>query len=402
MRETSLSLRSWLGPLCLPMLVIIQPLTDYNLRTTLVLVVLSVFAYVHYRHILQPSKHRSWIKSRHGVDRHCDKCDRLLVQQVERSSSLVRPATSWRVRSLRTLPWRVLSRNWGAIANYVLPAFLAHVIVWMYARLFSCRVHEAEPSDLGRYRTLGEFFRRRLRAGARPVCPRSAVVSPADGTLTCCGKFEGGFLEQVKGVHYSLNYFLGLDGGRGRSHAACDDPDQLLRHKDGSTALFQWVVYLSPGDYHRYHSPADWTVRKRRHFPGELLSVKPGMVSALPGLFHLNERVSYLGDWRHGFFSLTAVGATNVGSIHADWDAELKTNLPYGHRRDHREVSGCSKHFFFAERRLEKSFTRGEDFGYFNFGSTIVLVFEAPKDFKFDLVPGDKTLVGKGIGTIHV
>ena len=49
----------------------------------------------------------------------------------------------------------------------------------------------------------------------------------------------------------------------------------------------------------------------RRHFPGELLSVKPSMVRAFPGLFHVNERVAWTGRWRHGFFSLTAVGATN-------------------------------------------------------------------------------------------
>ena len=55
-----------------------------------------------------------------------------------------------------------------------------------------------------------------------------------------------------------------------------------------------------------------------RHFPGELLSVKTTAVNACPGLFHLNERVAWIGNWQHGFFSMTAVGATNVGSIHMD------------------------------------------------------------------------------------
>jgi len=34
----------------------------------------------------------------------------------------------------------------------------------------------------------------------------------------------------------------------------------------------------------------------------------------------LNERAVYVGEWEHGFFSMTAVGATNVGSIkvHSD------------------------------------------------------------------------------------
>ena len=49
--------------------------------------------------------------------------------------------------------------------------------------------------------------------------------------------------------------------------------------------------------------------------PGELLTVAPWAARKMPGLFALNERAVLYGDWEHGFFSLTAVGAYNVGSI---------------------------------------------------------------------------------------
>jgi len=53
---------------------------------------------------------------------------------------------------------------------------------------------------------------------------------------------------------------------------------------------------------------------------GELFSVNPGVVRWLQGLFNFNERVMYVGNWKHGFFSVNAVGATLVGSINVHFD----------------------------------------------------------------------------------
>jgi len=55
-------------------------------------------------------------------------------------------------------------------------------------------------------------------------------------------------------------------------------------------------------------------------FAGELLSVNPKVARLIPNLFALNERAVYVGRWKYGFFSLTAIGATNVGSIHVYCD----------------------------------------------------------------------------------
>jgi len=152
----------------------------------------------------------------------------------------------------------------------------------------------------------------------------------------------------------------------------------------GATVLYQAVVYLSPSDYHRFHSPTDWTIHKRRHFPGKLYSVSPTIVRKMPGLFHVNERVVLTGTWEHGFFSMTAVGATNVGSIVINFDSELNTN-----------ISGQE----FSEKIYEGGVEvgKGDEMGYFNFGSTIVLVFEAPKDFRFSKENMMRLKMGEGI-----
>jgi len=248
------------------------------------------------------------------------------------------------------LPLSLISIMWGWVASLPLPPPLATASIRLFASLAQCDVTEAEHTDLSQYKTISHFFTRKLKPGLRPVCSLSPVVSPADGSLTFSGPVQGEYLEQVKGVRYSLNTFLG--------------PLPMST----SRSLYQMVVYLSPSDYHRFHSPAEWTVTSRRHFPGSLCSVNPMFVRRFPGLFHTNERVVFLGHWAHGFFAMAAVGATNVGSIVVDFDADLKTNK--------RVTTQEYKHEIEYEKPI--SFLKGEDFGYFNFGSTIVLLFEAP------------------------
>jgi phosphatidylserine decarboxylase len=47
--------------------------------------------------------------------------------------------------------------------------------------------------------------------------------------------------------------------------------------------LYHCVIYLAPGDYHGFHSPVDWMVKKRKHFHGKLLSVGPAVVEKISG-----------------------------------------------------------------------------------------------------------------------
>lgn len=86
------------------------------------------------------------------------------------------------------------------------------------------------------------------------------------------------------------------------------------------------MFYLSPGDYHRYHSAAIFSTNFRRHIAGKLYPVKPSYVANHPNVFKENERVTLTGEWANGFYSTTFIGATNVGSIVLNFDDSLKTN----------------------------------------------------------------------------
>ena len=61
---------------------------------------------------------------------------------------------------------------------------------------------------------------------------------------------------------------------------------------------------------------------------GDLFSVSPWMAKRLENLFVLNERVALLGRWKHGFFSMVPVGATNVGSIKVNFDQVRDSRFP--------------------------------------------------------------------------
>jgi phosphatidylserine decarboxylase len=44
--------------------------------------------------------------------------------------------------------------------------------------------------------------------------------------------------------------------------------------RDGNRLYFV-VIYLAPGDYHRFHSPTNWVAETRRHFAGSLPNRTP-------------------------------------------------------------------------------------------------------------------------------
>ena len=207
--------------------------------------------------------------------------------------------------------------------------------------------------------------------------------------------------------------------------------------------LFFSVIYLAPGDYHRFHSPANWVTNLRRHFVGELFSVSPFFQRTLEGLFVLNERVALLGYWKYGFFSMTPVGATNVGSIVVNFDKDLKTNIAYeddvpsrrsldSNSKDSTSESSTKKSSDAnsisssstsvsensRRRRLRKNtiyeatywkaskllagvpLNKGQEMGGFKLGSTVVLVFEAPENFRFNIEAGEKVKVGQRLGSV--
>lgn len=279
------------------------------------------------------------------------------------------------------------------MAGCQIPTPLRPIIFGAYSNTFGVDISEAECSDYKNYRSMSEFFTRSLRDGVRKIDENSCLVSPADGRILHFGLAEDERIEQVKGVTYSLDAFLGT-----KISPIADSMSQSIRQRpdEEETQLYQCVVYLAPGDYHRFHSPANWQPRLRRHISGELLSVSPRIAKWVPGLFCLNERALYVGSWEHGFFGFAAVGATNVGSVQMFIDEKLRTNRWHGVEMGAHKSCKCDEIALPKDLKLSK----GQLLGQFNMGSTIVLVFEAPKNFQFSLEAGQTIKVGQRIGCV--
>jgi len=224
----------------------------------------------------------------------------------------------------------------------------------------------------------------------------------------------------VNGISYTLDTLLGSDEDQRREASTKAKDASLPSHptmktieairkelkkrksenNDTPMTMHFAVVYLAPGDYHRFHSPTNWVVELRRHFAGELYSVSPYLQRRIANLFVLNERVALLGRWRYGFFSMTPVGATNVGGIKIHFDRELRTNTMTSSKPDN--VPYAEAAYKGSSRLLGgHPLRQGEQMGGFNLGSTIVLVFEAPQNFKFNISEGQKIKVGESLGHLE-
>ncbi|MCC6138604.1 MAG: phosphatidylserine decarboxylase [Bdellovibrionaceae bacterium] len=241
------------------------------------------------------------------------------------------------------LPKKQLSHYIGSVAYNQWPKPLADISVKMFAKLVGINVEEAEK-PLDEYKTVGEFFSRKLKAGARPI--QGSEIHPCDSRITQSGKIVESVLIQAKGIKYTLEEFL----------PQTPWADSLEK---GTFTTY----YLSPKDYHRVHAPKTGKIAWVKYFPGELWPVNFWSLRNVPGVLAINERVAIGIDTPAGKMIMVMVGATNVGSMTFAFDASIKTNqYPFKNQR------------LLIEYPKPKAISVGDEVGTFNLGSTVVLL----------------------------
>ncbi len=220
---------------------------------------------------------------------------------------------------------------------------------------------DLSESKTRRFDSLHACFTRELKPGARPIDPDPRVMtSPCDAIVGACGTVAGDVLIQAKGFPYTLRDLL-------------IDPDLVARYVDGLYVTLR----LTPSMYHRFHAPHDCLIERILYVPGDTWNVNPNTLKRVPGVFCKNERAVMPIVLRESGFvvTLVPVAAILVASIRFHF---LPALLTAEYRGD-------------AEISCRASFDKGEELGWFQHGSTIIVF--APKGFAFcDPVREGKTI----------
>jgi phosphatidylserine decarboxylase len=136
------------------------------------------------------------------------------------------------------------------------------------------------------YSNFNSFFTRPVRP--RTINPNpNIVVSSTDSKVLSVSKVRSNDCLLVKGISYRLGHFI--TGYKNYEIGA----EELTAHYKLHTQSTVWscILYLAPGDYHRYHSPVDFLALRRTHILGTLSPVKESYISKHSGVYEGNERV---------------------------------------------------------------------------------------------------------------
>ena len=199
-------------------------------------------------------------------------------------------------------------------------------------------------------------------------------VIPVDGTVSAAGFIERELLFQAKGLHYSISDLLVTNLAEANAYV------------NGRFA----TIYLAPYNYHRVHAPLGGTIRAARYVPGDLFSVNASTVSKVSGLFVRNERLICHFESNDGPYVLIFVGALNVGSISTPWTGVIRP-----------EKRGVVTECNLSASKVSKNIEKGSLLGWFNMGSTIIMLMQGESvEWSGHLIPGKTLRMGEGIGRL--
>jgi phosphatidylserine decarboxylase len=242
------------------------------------------------------------------------------------------------------LPRRLLTQFVGWFSKIEQPWVRdASIAVWKFFSALDLR--EAQKTE---FKSMHDCFTRELKPGARSIdMDPSVMASPVDAIVGASGAIRGTEVFQAKGFPYTLEDLLGQD-------------ENVDEWKDG----YFVTLRLTSSMYHRFHAPYDCTVERVRYFSGDTWNVNPIALRRVEKLFCKNER-AFLRTRFEGSgpcagqrVALVPVAAILVASIRLHF-LDVLFHLKYSGPK----TIAC-----------DAPFTKGQEMGWFQHGSTVIVL----------------------------
>jgi len=215
------------------------------------------------------------------------------------------------------------------------------------------------------FTSLQDCFTRELKEGARPIARDPAtLVSPCDAIVGAFGTVSDGLVVQAKGMPYTLSDLLG-------------DASLAKQYEGGQFVTLR----ITPTMYHRFHAPQDLQVEHVSYISGDAWNVYPIALERIERLFCRNERAVVRCRLTTGGtpIALVPVAAILVASIRLHC-ADVLLHLRY---RGAHEIP------------CDARFTRGQEMGWFQHGSTIVVLVPAGMSVCGQIRQGQRLRMGE-------
>ena len=259
------------------------------------------------------------------------------------------------------IPRRSLTRFVGWLAKIEQP-LVRDLSIALWRQFSDLDLSEARKT---KFRSLHDCFIRELKEGARPIDPRPDILtSPCDAIVGANGRVVDGVMLQIKGSTYALEELV-------------RDPDLVAAYRNGMYVTLR----LTASMYHRFHAPHDCRVEQVHHIAGDTWNVNPPTLKRQNRVFCRNERAVLR-------LSLDASGHRIVlVPVAAILVAGLKLrfmDMPTDRQHAAPWVRDCDVHL-----------AKGEEMGWFEHGSTIIVL--APPGFQLapSIVDGNTVRMGE-------
>lgn len=254
---------------------------------------------------------------------------------------------------IKSFPNHAYTRLVYKLSRIEKPIWFKNILLKTLVQIYQIDLSIAEKTEVTEYKNFSELFIRKLKSKAREIDTKpDSIVSPVDGEIAAMGLIMKNTIIQAKSINYSTKKLL-------------KDPEIAKRYQDG----FFITLYLAPSNYHRVHFPASVQVESMNSIPGSLFSVNKFTQQKVEDLFANQERLvinlktNFVDDkLQNPNMALVMVGAIGVGSINTSWQGQITP--PYGSK----------KSFYYPFGKI-MNFEKGEELGYFNLGSTVILFF---------------------------